>query len=202
MAHKGAIHSIVPLIFLFIGLINGYAINTEEDNTEENFIVPHYTHYEELKQLFNSLVQKYPNLAKVFSIGKSVEGRDLLVLEISENVRERKLYEPMVKYVANMHGDEAVGRELLVYLAQHLLHNYGKDERITKLVNNTDIFLMPSMNPDGFEKSEVTFSRYYFSPSQPLAFNERTTLILVMMRFRIQSPTTIQKSESTGRSNR
>lgn len=160
MVHVHRMYNIALFICLFIGSINGFVINSET-NLEENFIIPHYTHYEELKQLFSSLVESYPNLAKVSSIGKSVEGRDLLVLEISENVRERKLCEPMVKYVANMHGDEAVGRELLVYLAQYLLHNYGRDERITKLVNNTDIFLMPSMNPDGFEKSEVTSSFFF-----------------------------------------
>lgn len=154
MARFGTTYGAVLFVCSFIGIINGYAINSEE-KLDESFIAPRYTHYEELQQLYGSLVEKYPNLAKVFSIGKSVEGRDLLVLEISENVRERKLGEPMVKYVANMHGDEAVGRELLVYLSQYLLHNYGKDERITKFVNNTDIFLMPSMNPDGFEKSEV-----------------------------------------------
>ncbi|CAK9809820.1 Carboxypeptidase D [Anthophora quadrimaculata] len=153
MIRISTMYNTVLFILLFIGITNGFAINTEE-KLEENFIIPHYTHYEELQQLFSSLAQKYPKLAKVFSIGKSVEGRDLLVIEISENVRERKLCEPMVKYVANMHGDEAVGRELLVYLAQYLLYNYGKDERVTKLVNSTDIFLMPSMNPDGFEKSE------------------------------------------------
>ncbi|XP_076767108.1 carboxypeptidase D svr [Xylocopa sonorina] len=153
MVQTGAMFNTVLFIFLFVGVINGFAINSE-NKLEEDFIIPQYTHYNELQQLLNSLVEQYPNLAKVFSIGKSVEGRDLLVIEISENVRERKLCEPMVKYVANMHGDEAVGRELLVYLAQYLLHNYGKDERVTKLVNDTDIFLMPTMNPDGFETSE------------------------------------------------
>ncbi|XP_078047171.1 carboxypeptidase D svr [Augochlora pura] len=153
MLRTGAIYCVVLFVCSLIGVINGYAIHSEE-KLDEDFIAPRYTHYEELKKLFTSLSEKYPNLARVFSVGKSVEGRDLLVLEISENVNQRKLGEPMVKYVANMHGDEAVGRELLVYLAQYLLHNYGKDERITKLVNNTDIFLMPSMNPDGFEKSE------------------------------------------------
>ncbi|XP_033351181.1 carboxypeptidase D-like [Bombus vosnesenskii] len=152
MVHARIIYNIVLLFFLIIGIINGFVINSD-NKLDEDFVIPHYTNYEELQQLFNSLVLKYPNLARVFSIGKSVEGRDLLVIEISENVKERKLCEPMVKYVANMHGDETVGRELLVYLAQYLLKNYGKDERITKLVNNTDIYLMPSMNPDGFEKS-------------------------------------------------
>ncbi|XP_053976263.1 carboxypeptidase D-like [Hylaeus volcanicus] len=153
MVRTVTMYNIVLVVCSFIGIIYGFALNTEE-KLEDDFITPHYTHYEELKQLFNLLAEKYPSLARVFSIGKSVEGRDLLVLEISENVRERKLGEPMVKYVANMHGDEAVGRELLIYLGQYLLRNYGKDERVTKLVNNTDIFLMPSMNPDGFEKSE------------------------------------------------
>ena len=57
----------------------------------------------------------------------------------------------MFKYVANMHGNEAVGRELVIFMTQYLLHNYGKDDRVTKLVNNTDLWLMPSLNPDGFE---------------------------------------------------
>lgn len=143
-------------------LVNGYTLRST-DNPSEDFVKPRYTHYEDLQKLFRSFVQKYPTLAKVHSIGKSVEGRDLLVLEISENVQERDLLKPMVKYVANMHGDEAVGRELLVYLAHHLLENYGKDPRVTNLVKTTDIFLMPSMNPDGFEKSQV-IALFFIAP--------------------------------------
>merc|ERR1719295_94375 len=52
-----------------------------------------------------------------------------------------------------MHGNEAVGRELMIGLAKYLLMNYGKDPRVTSLVDNTDIWLMPSMNPDGYEHS-------------------------------------------------
>ncbi|XP_046386124.1 carboxypeptidase D [Ischnura elegans] len=113
-----------------------------------------YHNYEAVTSLFNQLTKKYPKLAKLHSIGKSVQNRELWVLEISENVENRQLMEPMFKYVANMHGDETIGRELVIALAQYLLLNYGKDERVTKLVNTTDIFLMPSLNPDGFENSE------------------------------------------------
>merc|ERR550519_2472518 len=85
------------------------------------------------------------------SVGKSVEGRDLLVLQISKGVqKEREVGKPMFKWVANMHGNEAVGRQLVMFLSQYLLENYGEDHRVTALVNNTDLWLMPSLNPDGF----------------------------------------------------
>jgi len=150
-------------ILLVITLVNSYPFTiTEQQESSQNgdYVTTSYTHYEELQQLLQSLEQKYPNLARVFSIGKSVKGRELLVLEISENVHKRNLGEPMFKYVANMHGDETVGRQLLIILGQYLLDQYGKNDRITQLVNQTDIYLMPSMNPDGFEESVVEFLFY------------------------------------------
>lgn len=54
-----------------------------------------------------------------------------------------------------MHGDETVGREILIQLirlfASEYMGNGPYSERISKLVNNTDIWIIPTMNPDGFE---------------------------------------------------
>ncbi|EDW63034.2 carboxypeptidase D isoform X2 [Drosophila virilis] len=122
---------------------------------DESFLqLPHYTSQEQLEDLFARLEKAYPEQARVHSIGRSLEGRNLLALQISRNARQRPLLTPPVKYIANMHGDETVGRQLLVYLAQYLLGNFERSLEIGQLVNTTDIFLMPTMNPDGYALSQ------------------------------------------------
>lgn len=123
---------------------------------DDSFLSPaKYHNTAAIRTLFKKLQRDYPKLAKFYSVGKSVEKRDLWVIEINGKVANRTKLTPMFKWVGNMHGDETVGRQMLVYLAQYLLYNYGKDKRVTQLVDSTDIHIMPSMNPDGFENSEV-----------------------------------------------
>lgn len=133
----------------------------------------HYHNYTTVQSLFRQFTQENPSLARLYSIGKSVEGRHLYVLRISQGLdqipdngdlskadhSDNDLSfplngKPMIKYVANMHGNEAIGRELVIFLAEYLIKGYGKIDRVTKLVNSTDIWLMPSLNPDGFEAAQ------------------------------------------------
>lgn len=60
--------------------------------------------------------------------------------------------EPEVRYVAGMHGNEALGRELVLLFMQYLCHEFLRgDPRVTRLLTETRIHLLPSMNPDGYE---------------------------------------------------
>jgi len=56
----------------------------------------------------------------------------------------------MFTYIANVHGDKTVGLQLLLYLAQYLTSLYGVDDRITKIVDSIDIYLIPTLNPDSY----------------------------------------------------
>ncbi|PZC77165.1 hypothetical protein B5X24_HaOG203643 [Helicoverpa armigera] len=149
------------LFVLFALFIDNCAPRSIEENEEQFLVSPKYTSYKDLVKLTSELEKTYPDLIKSYSIGKSVQGRELLVLQLSEDVQTPHYERPSVKYVANMHGDESVGRQLTIYLAEYLLDNYGKDDRVTRMLNTTDIHLMPSLNPDGFESSEVSCYCYF-----------------------------------------
>ncbi|GAB6030074.1 hypothetical protein CHUAL_005754 [Chamberlinius hualienensis] len=116
----------------------------------------HYRNHSSLIQLLGNLSVTYPDLVRLYSIGKSVQGRDLMVIQIGPHAphNSRPVGMPMFKYVGNCHGNEAVGRHLLINLAHYLLLNYKHDQRVTNLLDTVDIHLLPSMNPDGFEMAQ------------------------------------------------
>ena len=112
-----------------------------------------YIRNDHLKCLLRSFAEQHRNIVRLHRIGRSVRHREILAMQITDKPHVQEPGEPMFKYVANMHGNEAVGRQVLIYFIAYLLENYGLEERITKLINTTNIFIMPSMNPDGFESS-------------------------------------------------
>ena len=84
--------------------------------------------YSSNQEIFDDIVEmssKYFNLAKPFTIGLSSKGQQLVGIRISKDIRKpRKLMKPMMRFVGNIHGNEAVGREILLHLARHLLEGY------------------------------------------------------------------------------
>ena len=107
----------IPLRWSVLALILS-VIQLSEAKTEDvaELLLDEYHNYDSMKSLLNGFQQTYPKISKVFSIGKSVQNRDLLVFQISDQIDRVEPGEPMFKYVANMHGDEAIGREMLISL--------------------------------------------------------------------------------------
>jgi len=110
-----------------------------------------YHNYTSMTTYLRHVSTIYANLTALYSIGQSVQGRELWVMVVSSSPYEHMIGKPNVKYVANMHGNEAVGRELMLHLILYLVQNYNSDYYVRWLLDNTRIHLMPSMNPDGFE---------------------------------------------------
>merc|ERR1711970_443655 len=144
---------VICAVLVITAKVNG-TDNKAKDCIIDDIDMCDYESHAEMLTKLEELVKKYPQISKTGSIGKSVKGKDLRYIKISKNLAKRTTMTPTLKYIANIHGDESVGRQLLIYLAQYLLNNYERDEGIQILVNKTDIYILPTANPDGFEITE------------------------------------------------
>ncbi|MDQ0388412.1 hypothetical protein J2S54_005232 [Streptomyces sp. DSM 42143] len=96
--------------------------------------------------------QEHPRLTKVVSIGKTVNGKDILALKLTKHAdRTRDGSKPAVLYMSNQHAREWITPEMTRRLMHHYLDNYEKDRRIRKLVDSTELWFLVSANPDGYD---------------------------------------------------
>ncbi|MET7932318.1 M14 family zinc carboxypeptidase [Streptomyces sp. NPDC005322] len=96
--------------------------------------------------------QAHPGLTKVVSIGKTTRGKDILALKISKGAkRTPDGSKPSVLYVSNQHAREWITPEMTRRLMHYYLDNYGKDDRVTKIVDRTELWFVLSANPDGYD---------------------------------------------------
>ncbi len=101
-------------------------------------------------QVLQDAQAAHPDIVKVSSIGKSAEGRDIWVVKVSDNVAVDEP-EPEVMFDSLHHAREHLSLEQSLAILRWLTDGYGSDARITKIVDSREIWIIPSVNPDGAE---------------------------------------------------
>ena len=134
---------------------NSDALHLEND-TDKSMVLPEwmddkYHDYASTMLFLQRLQNDFPELINMFFIGESVLGRSIPCMKISnENSSERK-YACVID--GGIHGNEWESTEACLYLAEFLLINFENNETITKVLNNSIIYIIPIINPDGRENN-------------------------------------------------
>lgn len=129
-----------------LNAVNGYAA---ERQSQYEF---RYHNYAESTALLQDLAARYPRLAKLYSIGKSVTGtKEIWCIEIRNQETGAVEDKPATYFDGNQHDNEVMGGEVTLYIAYYLLSNYGKDPEVTQLVNTRVTYIIQRADPDGAE---------------------------------------------------
>ncbi len=115
--------------------------------------------YTEMIAELDSMHNKYPNLittkASASSSLSSIEGREIQFVKISDNPNTNES-EPEVLYTALHHAREPVSMMNLIFYMWYLLENYAIDPEVKNIVDQTELFFIPCVNPDGYVYNEST----------------------------------------------
>lgn len=117
-----------------------------------------YHTYEETVSELRDLSTKYPTLSKLYDIGdtwekkKGVANRDIWAIQITGKGDGSK--KPGVVFFGNHHAREIVTVEIPLKLIKHLLENYDKNPDIKNMLDTTEVWVVPMVNPDGHTLAE------------------------------------------------
>ncbi|MGH9230248.1 MAG: M14 family zinc carboxypeptidase, partial [Acidimicrobiales bacterium] len=102
-----------------------------------------------------------PGIAKLVTIGQSVQGQDILALKVTKNARKvRDGRRPATLFNGTQHAREWITPEMVRRLMHYVLDGYGADPTLTDLVDKTELWFVPVANPDGYD--------WTFEPDQRL----------------------------------
>ena len=108
-----------------------------------------YHTYPDMADEVASVASDHPDIVRRFSIGRSLQGRELWAVKISDNVTTDEA-EPEVLFDGLHHGDEHMSLEMTLAILHWLTDGYVADApRIRGLVNGREIYIVFALNPDG-----------------------------------------------------
>lgn len=110
-----------------------------------------YKNPQEIEDFLVDIHARFPDITELHSIGKSLEGRDIWAIKISDNVRVDEV-EPVILVNGMHHAREVMTPEITTDMVEYLTTNYGVKSEVTDWINNTEVWVIPMFNVDGNNK--------------------------------------------------
>jgi len=122
-------------------------IKADQPSILPNWTDGKYHDYFGTTKMLNGFNENYPELVKVFSIGKSVLGKDIWCIRITNEKSKGEKSSCLID--GCVHGSEWEAGEACLYLAEYLLINFDGNETITHILNSSEVYIVPLFNSDG-----------------------------------------------------
>ncbi|HUP19648.1 MAG TPA: M14 family metallopeptidase [Gemmatimonadota bacterium] len=103
----------------------------------------------ETGEILRRYARAFPELTELSSIGESYEGRELLVIEVTNEATGPAAEKPALSLDGGLHARELTGSAVALYVLGYLLESHGRDPRITRLLDGSAFYIRPKFNPDG-----------------------------------------------------
>lgn len=134
----------VILVILNTGLFSCY-VNNPQDDIRDNF----YTYSEIEDKLKEIATSSSVSALEVLGAG-TVQGRNIYGLKISDNPTLNE-DEPAIRILADTHGNEKLSGEVALKLIEYLVGNYETDETVRSIIDSSEVWVIPVVNPDGLD---------------------------------------------------
>lgn len=116
-----------------------------------------YMSYNESLNFLYKMEKSHPDLIEIIKIGITYEKRDIVLVKISKNVKAAD-EKPAMLYTGSIHAREWVGHELALKFISYLAENQNIDPQLEKSLTESILYMVPCLNPDGYEYSRKHFS--------------------------------------------
>jgi len=128
-----------------------------QKNTSTRDLWDSYQRYDAIESFLESTASANSAIAQTESVGKSYENRDIKIIKIGEGVADKT--KPIIFIDSGIHAREWIGPAFTTYLVQELIDGYTSgNSDIKPLVQKFDWYIVPVVNPDGYEYTHTNVS--------------------------------------------
>lgn len=116
----------------------------------------HYHTTAEINYWMQRWAKEHPNFVSLYEVGESFGGQKIWQMTLTNTATGKHTDKPAAFFEGGRHSGEITATESVLWMAWHMIENYGKDARITKLIDENAIYLRPYNNPDGADMYKLT----------------------------------------------
>jgi len=148
--YKTFANAFVILLIMIIASPTSYAQKSASDPQFKVKI--DFNRWHDVNELWydmERLEKAFPKFLTLKSVGKSYKGQEIMYMTINNPKTGPELSKAAMYVDANIHGNEIQGGEICLYTIWYLMENYGKLDKITRLVDERVFYIFPCVNPDG-----------------------------------------------------